>query len=486
MPQLLRPNTPLMPKLILTCLGLVITFSLFSQQLISHQYKGSFTKEQLIAEYGVFMQNGVDMYKITYTTPDIFGVQDTASGLVIVPIRDIAYAYPLLCYQHGTVNSKTDVPSNLSGGYELGLALAGLGYVVSAADYLGLGESRGFHPYVHAETEASAAIDMLFAVRELTSAIDFYLNDQLFITGYSQGGHAAMAAHRKIQQDYSADFTVTAAAPMSGPYSISTAMKALILSTDAYYFPAYIPFTVLSYNLEYQLLDDIEQYFKQPYATVINQFYDGNFGLSTLNNLLISQLESIEGSSVAGAMLQDSILQALANDPQHPANIALEDNDVYDWTPEAPTRLYYCTADDQVPYTNSIIADSVMNMNGAPDVESLDVNPAADHGGCVEPATTSTLLFFGAYQDLELVSIDPSIADFPIKIYPNPANDLLQIDNLPARAVIEILDFTGRTVLPYLSVNDQSSLNLQPLDPGVYLLRITANGSSWTGKVVKE
>ena len=41
---------------------------------------------------------------------------------------------------------------------------------------------------------------------------------KLFITGYSQGGYVAMATHSAMQ---SAGMTVTASAPMSGPYALA-------------------------------------------------------------------------------------------------------------------------------------------------------------------------------------------------------------------------------------------------------------------------
>ena len=137
----------------------------FAQNLVDAEYKGSISKEDMIANYGFLMQYGVDMYKITYETNDVFGQLDTASGLLVLPMHDQPTEFPLLCYQHGTINTPTDVPSNLQGGYELATIFAAVGYVTTAADFLGMGESRGFHPYVHADSEASAAIDMLFAAR---------------------------------------------------------------------------------------------------------------------------------------------------------------------------------------------------------------------------------------------------------------------------------------------------------------------------------
>ena len=167
--------------------ALLLSFSAKSQDLIETEYKGARTQAALAVQYGPFMQYGVELWKVTYTTPDAFGVLDTASGLLTIPVGDETIIHPLAVYQHGTVDGPSDVPSNLQGGYELGMVLSGVGFATLTPDYLGAGEARGFHPYVHAATEASAAVDMIRAVRSHAPEMDLLLNDQLFITGYSQG-----------------------------------------------------------------------------------------------------------------------------------------------------------------------------------------------------------------------------------------------------------------------------------------------------------
>ena len=60
--------------------------------------------------------------------------------------------------QHGTVAERNRVPSvsPLIHGPE-GFLLAGAGYATCMPDYIGLGESGGLHPFLHAES--SAAVD---------------------------------------------------------------------------------------------------------------------------------------------------------------------------------------------------------------------------------------------------------------------------------------------------------------------------------------
>lgn len=463
---------------------LFFTVNAVSQELISSEFLESRSWAQMQADISPLMQNGVELYKITYTTLDVFGVLDTASGLLVLPVRSVPFVYPLLCYQHGTVSGPNDVPSNIEGGSFLAMVFGAMGYVTAAADYLGLGEARGFHPYVHAKTEASAAIDLLYAVRQYASENNVQLNDQLFISGYSQGGHAAAAVQREIQENFSDDFTITASAPMSGPYDISGATKAGILSNEPYYQPSYMPYTVLSYNMAYGINYSIGAYFKEPYASSIQIFFDGNIELSILNNLLINQLTITEnGAIIPNLMLQDSIIDIVANQPNHPLNVALRDNDLIDWTPQAPTRLYYCTADDQVSYLNSVVADSIMNLNGAPDVQAIDVDPTQDHGGCVSPAITSALFFFANYQTLTVGNEEVSFKE-DISIYPNPAKTSIRLLNAPEESMIEIFDIKGQTVFRKMQEDASPDIDINHLSTGLYWVRISKDGSVFNTKLV--
>jgi hypothetical protein len=64
-------------------------------------------------------------------------------------------------------------------------------------------------------------IDALTAARSalpVASASTATDSGQLFVTGYSQGGFVAMATHRALQ---AAGMTVTASAPLSGPYALA-------------------------------------------------------------------------------------------------------------------------------------------------------------------------------------------------------------------------------------------------------------------------
>jgi len=462
-----------------------------SQQLVSATLLGQKSKAELLAEFNnlPFIQYGAKYYRVTYTTKSVQGLPDTASGLLTVP-DNLDKIYPRLVYQHGTSGSKQDVPSiNVMSGGEgrVGQLFAGLGYVAFLPDYLGLGNtSKGFHPYVHAASEAWAAMDMLRAGEAFLQQEQVHINQQLFITGYSQGGHGAMALHRAIEQDPDGEFQVTAAAPLSGPYSISGVMRDLILTDEVYYYPAYIPNTALSYQTVYgNLFNDLSDMFKPAYAGLVQQFYEGQITLSNLNDLLKSALTANEGDSRPFRMLQPSLVEAVMTDPGHPINLALNDNDTYNnWLPQAPFRLFYCMADDQVPFRNSLVARDSLLAVGVTNFAILDVLPTGDHGACYVPAMTNTLIFFLGFQQIGTVSTTAPETAWQLRVFPNPANNWLYLNELPWRGRLEILDFNGKVMRSEQLGEGSHALDVSGLSNGVYLVRFVGNGVQWAERLV--
>lgn len=472
-----------LPVLLLLLSILLVSYDLSAQgRLIKTRPMGSITKNELTQTYGPFVQYSIVMHKVWYKTTGIDGKPDTATGLVVFPMVENK-PLPLLCYQHGTVNDPTDVPSDRKGGWELAGVGASLGYVAMAADYLGLGESRGFHPYVHAATEASAAIDLLYATKELAAKQNFPLNGQLFLTGYSQGGHASMALHRELERNYRQEFPVTAAAHLSGPYSISGETFKRLVSDEPYNYVGYTAWVALSYNQMYKIHDNIEKILKQPYADMSMRFYRHEIGLSELNKMLIDTLTRRHGKPISRLIFQDSLLENVSKNPNHPFLLAMRDNDVYDWTPLAPTRMFYCKADDQVTYRNSVLADSVMQLRGAKDVKSADVQSNADHGQCVQPAVLQTVFFFAAVQ-AQIATSTRDLPQLPVRMYPNPAHEITRLEALPTSGQVIVSNLQGQVIFRSQLNNSTLDIPLVNWGKGIYVVQVSSEQGLWSSKLL--
>jgi hypothetical protein len=274
---------------------------------------------------------------------------------------------------------------------------------------------------------------------------------------------------------------------MSGPYSVSGVMRDLILTDAVYYYPSYIPNTALSYQTVYgNLFTELTDVFKPAYAVLIQSFYEGQTTLSDLNQQLIAALIANEGASRPFKMLQESMVQEILNNPNHPINEALNANDTYDgnWIPKAPFRLFYCMADDQVPFQNSLLARDSFLAAGVTNFAITDVMPTADHGACYVPAMTSTLIFFLGFQQIETVGTNAPTQTSRLSFSPNPASEVLNIHDLPANGHLEIMDFNGKLMQSAQLSAGSHTLHIADLADGVYLLRYYTRGEIWVEKLV--
>jgi hypothetical protein len=173
---------------------------------------------------------GVDVYQLTYETVGGKGESAKASGALMVPTGSDAGCQgprPVLAYAHGTTPDKTYnialiENSNAYEGMLLAAVFASRGYVVVAPNYAGYDTSDlPYHPYLNADQQSKEMIDVVTAARSalpVATATSVTDNSKLFVTGYSQGGFVAMAAHKAMQ---AAGMLVTASAPMSGPYALA-------------------------------------------------------------------------------------------------------------------------------------------------------------------------------------------------------------------------------------------------------------------------
>ena len=207
-------------KIFLSITFLVFTLlpskKITSQHLVSCDYVESTVSFILSAATGLTLPYDVDLYKMIYNTVDAHGNPTIASGAFIVPSNTTCLEFPIAVYHHGTSLKKTDVPSNNIQETFIGKVFAAGGYFTCMPDYIGMGESPGLHPYVHGNSEATASIDMIKAAREfITDSLAMIDNGEVFLTGYSQGGHAAMATHKYIEDNNLLnEFNVLASAPL--------------------------------------------------------------------------------------------------------------------------------------------------------------------------------------------------------------------------------------------------------------------------------
>lgn len=171
----------------------------------------------------------VKFYELTYRTTFTGKPIDT-KALLLVPQNISSPAYT--AYFHGTIPPLFEfinmVPSNFKGDnnfVDIGnitLPWASAGYAVIMPDYIGYRATKDKeHPYLYFPEMFISNIDGLIAGRKALQQLGYQTNNDIFLSGWSQGGAACLSTHRYIQEQYPDQFTVVASSGLAGPYNLA-------------------------------------------------------------------------------------------------------------------------------------------------------------------------------------------------------------------------------------------------------------------------
>lgn len=332
----------------------------------------------------------VEVRRVVYWTLDPWGGLTRASALVALPL-DPGKPLPLVSYQHGTVTGRDDVPSRLNQEAAAALIMACSGYAVVAPDYLGLGDSPGFHPYHHAASQATTVVDALRAARTSVDAAGVALNGQVFLMGYSQGGYVTLAAQREIETRHAAEFQIAASAPSAGAYDLSGTVAEDFLGGRIPPNPYLYAYVLSAYTRVYGFADGLGALLKAPYDVTVPPLFDGTHDSGAINAALPAR---------PADALKPEVLEAFRTDPEHPIRVALRENDLHrGWVPQSRTRFFHCPGDLDVLPANTQVAYEAFVAAGASRVELQAGLPNVNHQDCVVPALLGTKLWFDALKE---------------------------------------------------------------------------------------
>lgn len=320
---------------------------------------------------------GVRLHRIVYKTLTPDGRLINASGVMAYPQKIGGASSPMLSFQHGTIFTDSEAPSRDSSTDAALIALAGSGFIVAMPDYIGYAASTGeIHTYVHAQGLAASVVDMLRATRQLLANNAVTTNGQLFLTGYSEGGYATLAAQKEMEQNLPIEFPITASLPAAGPYDmLGTAQYMVGLATNPN--PVFTGFVFKAYDHWYgwNRLNDI---FQSPYNNIVATYYDGSQSGSAINAELTTNSSALFSTAFRNDFL-GSGEAAIKTD--------IARNDIYNWAPSTPTRLFHGQDDTVVPYFNATTAATAMATAGSTMVTVVNCSTPfpvpQDHAECV-------------------------------------------------------------------------------------------------------
>ncbi|UCU98959.1 lipase family protein [Acidovorax radicis] len=332
------------------------------------------------------------------------GEKTNASGVMLVPGGSCSGAAALVAYAKGTDVQKPHTLANPqdSETFLLAAMYAAQGYAVVATDYLGFAKSGyAYHPYLHADSEATSVIDSVRAARNAAGTVGANLSGKIMFTGYSQGGHSSMAAQRAAERDYGSEFNVVAGAHLAGPYNLSGSLRIPDAIAGVQFF---VPYLVTAWQKTYgNVYANVNDAFKPPYATYIENLLPS----PTLNYTTLVTTGALPGGTpnqARDALFQPAFLAGAQTSSSNPLYLAAKKNDLLGWTPKARVMLCGGAGDPTVPpAVHLAVMKADFDNRGVTNVTTVDVDAAvqATYGpggkAPTDPTSAAFATYYGSY-----------------------------------------------------------------------------------------
>lgn len=312
--------------------------------------------------------NGIDLYRVSYWS-GTNGKPVLVSGLMSVPAN--AAARGTVLWMHGTNTDRRrsiSAPS-LQEGVAASGVFAGGGYLLLAPDLIGLGISRGPQAYLYNASTVPVTLDLLRAAQQVANDLHRAWNPDLYITGFSQGGHSSAVMQRALEKLDDPAFHVRATAAIAGAYNLADISIAFALKGRSSEDSVYLTTVALSYATYYG--HPLDSLLTPKYADIARRDLDGDHE------------DALEASMPSNPRLlfRPDFLHAFDAHGQHWFITAMRANDAYDWAPKAPYRAYFGTKDVDVSPADSKFFVQVARKRGG-NATAIDVGPY-DHGQSV-------------------------------------------------------------------------------------------------------
>jgi len=362
---------------------------------------------------------GYKAVKITYPTTTPEGKEVNASGILVIPeaTDDIKakfggfYPISLVVDNHGTIFLDEEAPSNVEksdGIPNLPTAVlftGAYGFATLLPDGLGYGVSKGnTHPYIM-KYSAKASEDMIKAAAKYLQDNNYTFTNDVYITGYSEGGYVAMAMSKEMQEENSS-FNIKASAPMAGPYDIEKLALYDLNDSNKMVFPAFLAFIADSYSKIYDL--SLDEAVVKPDVFKTYDLFGGDYNFTAIHYYLgLVDFETGDYgfySHYPHDMFTQEFLTDFQTNPSNPFREKFVQNNIYAWTPKMPMNIINCVDDEIIFYPLAQEANATMhaladvNVTLTP-IQTSEIPPKTDsqpfvHQRCATTAYQKAAEFF--------------------------------------------------------------------------------------------
>ncbi len=341
-----------------------------------------------------------------------------ASALLSIPLVSDSNL-SLICDEHGTYFNNERVPTNKEQNnsvyYPNANKISGSNKFIGIfPDYLGYGSShkKVAHPYIIAHENAMDAYSAIEAALEYLQENNIsYNKENLFVTGYSEGGYNAMATAKEIEESNATNqnFTLKAFAPMAGPYDIQKMAENALKVDYTMPYPAILGYIAFSYGAYYdenltKILNSTNTN-EAEVTTLYTNLNDSLYGVS-INKALLNATGLFDlgvANHKSSDLFKSSFLTAYSNgssvDEVKNLKSAFHANNIYDWKPKTKVNLVQCSDDDIIPYSMSEEAYNKFVANGSdvtltPLTSTTDLTHPSHHLNCEPKAYDKAIEWF--------------------------------------------------------------------------------------------
>lgn len=316
--------------------------------------------------------NTVTLYKITYqsSVPEKDNEPTILTGIIAIP-STLAAGNPMVSYQHGTALSKTGVPSFIDESMETKLSIAhfaGSGYIVIAADYLGLGVSTLKNAYLVQKSTEQSCLDLYKAAQEFLNQKNIKVG-HYFTLGWSQGAYNTLTYLRRLEQE---GIPVSATATAATPSDLNFFIIRGILNPrpeDPAWGVACLSNLIFSYENYYGLKGLTAKAIRPEYLQIAKDFYEHKMEFP---EFLQKTPHTIP------ALLTPAFVKELQQGSSPFCN-ALNAAEGYRWKSTTPLRSYYGGKDEAIPVHLAKLAIEYQESLGKKNGELIDAGQDADH-----------------------------------------------------------------------------------------------------------
>ena len=317
--------------------------------------------------------NAVVLYRVIYptTVPEKNNKPVEASGLIAVP-KLAAGKYPVVSYQHGTVFSKTEVPSFPEQSMETRLIVArfaGQGYIVVAADYIGKGTSSEPDSYMAKNSMIQACLDMLLASKAICSDLGLQ-QDDLFLSGWSQGAWNTMVFRNRLE---TLGIPIMATATASTPTDVNLMLSSYINNPnklDTTWLTGIFALYINSYEQNYGMDGLVSAAIRPQYQQTARDFFNNKIGWEQASKVFPPTVKEFlqPDFAAASSFYANQFFQRAAAD------------EAYRWRYATPSRYYYGKADEVIrPYIGATLPVEYQAMCGGASAVAIDAGLNATH-----------------------------------------------------------------------------------------------------------